>query len=507
VSQRTSELHQTMIELEHSKEAAESANRAKSAFLANMSHEFRTPLNAILGFTQLMVRDEQLNPEQQENLEIIHRSSEHLLGLINDVLEMSKIEAGRTTLNQRNFDLHRMLLGLEEMFAMRAEGKGIALHLELDPGVPRYVYGDEGKLRQVLMNLLGNAVKFTEHGQVMLLVQSSLAEHDQAALVSFAVEDTGPGIASEELERLFTPFVQTASGRQAQEGTGLGLPISQQYVHLMGGDIQISSTVGEGSVFKFQALLGVVKESELEQPRSSRRVVGLEPGQPVYRMLVVDDMETNRRLLIKIFAPLGFEVREAANGKEAVETAETWQPHLIFMDMRMPVMDGYEATRRIKGSTRGQAIVIVALTASGLEEDRAVILSEGCDDYLRKPFIEEDVFAAVARHLGVRYAYADDKLEASAAPLASAAEPLLSPELSQDLTRRLAASDPAWLAALEQATILGDLVGITQLANQAASWDPSLAQNLTRLANRYEHDRILFLIQRAKDADFHAASG
>ncbi len=296
VEQRTHELRETMIQLEHSKDAAEAASRAKSTFLANMSHEFRTPLNAILGFTQIMARDKRLPADQKQDIEIIHRSGEHLLGLINDVLDMSKIEAGRTRLNQRSFDLERMLAGLEEMFALRAEQKGLALNLDLGPGVPRYVTADDGKLRQVLMNLLGNAVKFTEQGRVVLRVRTASpplgSGQTPSVWVRFEVEDTGSGIPADEIQQIFVPFVQSSSGQQAAEGTGLGLAISQQYVRLMGGDIRVSSEIGKGSIFQFDLPLEAISIGDLEKPPPTRRVVGLEPGQPAYRLLVVDDLKS-----------------------------------------------------------------------------------------------------------------------------------------------------------------------------------------------------------------------
>ncbi len=499
VDQRTGELRDAMRELERSKEAAEAASRAKSTFLANMSHEFRTPLNAILGFVQVLARDQRLADDQQESVQIIRRSGEHLLGLINDVLDMSKIEAGRTVLKNGDFDLHRMLEGLEEMFALRAEQKGLALTLSLAPAVPRFVHGDEGKLRQVLMNLLGNAVKFTPQGQVALRVGPGEPPAGQppASWISFAVEDSGPGIAPEELEQLFEPFVQSQSGQQAQEGTGLGLSISRQYVRLMGGEIEARSAPGQGSVFQFALPLPAVDVRDLERPPSTRRVVGLEPGQPAYRMLVVDDQEANRKLLRNMLTAVGFETREAANGEEALRLWEEWQPHLIWMDMRMPVMDGYEATRRIKATTRGQATVIIALTASALEEDRAIILSEGCDDYMRKPFQEEDLFDTAARFLGVRYVYED----VAAAPAGPEAEGVPGPAVAASdlvLVDHLRRTSPAWRDSLERATIMGDLQAITRLVAEVAAADPLLAESIATLASAYEHERILDLSHRAR---------
>jgi CheY-like chemotaxis protein/anti-sigma regulatory factor (Ser/Thr protein kinase) len=382
-----------------------------------------------------------------------------------------------------------MLEGLEEMFRLRAEEKGLALSSELDPGVPRYLLGDEGKLRQVLMNLLGNAVKFTAQGGIVLRVSRSAG----GSALALTVEDSGPGIPAEDRETIFEPFQQSAGGRQAQEGTGLGLSISRQFAQLMGGDLTVQSTLGRGSLFTLTIPCRPARAADISALEPARRVVGLEPGQPTYRLLAVDDKEVNRSLLVRLLAPLGFEVREAENGRQALEVWEAWQPHLIWMDMRMPVMDGYEATRRIKATVRGQATVVIALTASALEEDRALILSEGCDDYIRKPFREAELFGALQKHLGVRFRY--DEVAPAAGPVSDAA--LAGPRGEVGVAERLRALPAEWMARLEQAVTLGSVDRISAAVDEIRGRDPWLAAVLGRLADDFEHDEILALIRQS----------
>jgi PAS domain S-box-containing protein len=468
-------------------QSLQQANRAKSVFLANMSHEIRTPMNAILGFSQLMLRDRDLTPRQCDYLGTINRSGEHLLALINDILEMSKIEAGRTTLNPSTFDLPALLGDLEMMFRVRTDEKKLSLSVETIGDVPRFIVTDINKLRQVLINVIGNAVKFTERGGIGLRVR---ADHEGAAgrCLRVEVEDTGPGISPDDQGKLFRHFEQTKTGQQAGTGTGLGLAISREFVRLMGGDITLSSQVGRGSVFVVNLPLEEGEARSVPEKDNPRHVVGLQPGQAACRVLITDDMEDNRQLLAQLLGPVGFEIRLATNGAEAVQEFERWRPHLILMDFRMPVMDGREAIRRIRAMPGGAEPGIIAVTASAMDANREDLMGVGADDFISKPFREAELFQKIRAHLGVEYIFADG-------PTTSAREdaPVLAPGCLAGWPRDLV--DP-----MREAVITADLDGLLAMIQDVEARDPRTAQGLRRLAEGFQYQRLLDLFNTGSPA-------
>ncbi len=478
IHQRERELHERLAELRRNqreliaaREAAESANRAKSLFLANMSHELRTPLNAILGFAQILERDRRIPEDQRGNLQTINRSGRHLLALINDVLEISRIEAGRIELQQEPFALPETIAAIEEMVRHRAEGRGLHLTVTQSAGLPPYVLGDASRLRQVLINLLGNAVKYTDGGEVTLRV------FPDGDAIRFEVADTGPGITPEEQGRIFQAFYQTAEGAAKGEGTGLGLAISRELVRLMGGNLQVTSRPGEGSTFHFALPLRATSAPAAAVPQG--RVIGLEPGQPPVRILVAEDDAGSRALIAHLLEEAGLGVLTVADGRQAVEAYQRWRPHLIWMDMRMPIEDGYQATRDIRALPGGAEVRIAALTASAFREDREAILAAGCDEMVTKPLEETQLFEVMGRLLGLHYRHAEP---------APPADPEEHPE---GIVPDLSAIPEALRHELAHAAETLDIRAARARIERIRALDAPAAAALAQLVDRFEMHRLL----------------
>lgn len=466
-------------ELQKARDAAEAANKAKSVFLANMSHELRTPLNAILGFSELMSMDAEVTERQKEILRIINRSGAHLLSMINDVLDISKIEAGRFELENRPCHLTRLFQDIGEMINVRAVDKQLNFWLEISSNTPEFVLIDDGKLRQILINLLGNAIKFTKEGEVVLRVSSHPISESQIML-SMEVIDSGIGIPANKIGQLFKPFMQLVQEDSNIKGTGLGLAISKSLVELMSGKISVNSSLDEGSTFTVQIPVALSNENLIEEKQDCNQIKYLAPQQPDWRLLVADDNADNRLLLTAMLIEAGFQVREAKNGQEAVKLFEEWQPHLVWMDMRMPIMTGYEATAQIRKMTGGKEVKIVALTASAFKEQHAQIINAGCNAVLHKPIHVGDIFDTLAQYLDVKFICLEPQ------PVVQSHEINLPVEMLLHIS-------PQMRKQLNEAAFKLDLEELEQIIEQICIDFPELASSLNELVQNYQFNQIVQL--------------
>ena len=475
-------------ELTRAKEAADAANRAKSTFLANMSHEVRTPLHAILGFSRLLAGDSDLKAAQKEQLDIINRSGEHLLDMVDDVLSLAKIEAGHIELKREAFDFIKLLQDVSEMMKLRSKIKGLRFTVELEPGLSSYVLGDGGKLRQVMINILGNAVKYTEKGEIWLRARSQSMMTPGMALFHIEVQDTGPGIPKDRLDKVFDSFVRVEDTQIIEGGTGLGLAIAKSLVGIMDGEITVESQPGQGTLFKVDIPLELTTAGEaIPHEAAKAKVVGLQAGQPDWRILVVDDNLENRVLLTRLLTHVGCSVKEADSGEQAIKIFQQWRPHLICMDMRMPVMDGFEATRKIRTLPGAESVRIVAVTANVLEERRQNILAAGCDEIIYKPFRDQDILDAMSRLLGAKYRFEDTDFVTEQMP-------------ATGLTAEMLAGLPAdLLHDLSEAALVLSMEGIGDVIERIRALAPETAQSLQVLVKEFEMARILKLLDEVRD--------
>lgn len=486
LSQRSAQLETQTQELVKAIEKAEIANRTKTIFLANMSHELRTPLNAIIGFSQLMHHDVNLTSKQKNVLDTINNSGNHLLRLINSILDLSRIEAGKLLVSLGTFDLYKFLEEIKAMFDIKIQEKNLDYTLLVDASLPRYITSDQGKLSQIIINMIGNAVKFTDNGSITIRVYPDDIENKDVTKVPLviAVEDTGCGIAEHEREMIFNIFAQSEKRLLTREGAGLGLAISREYSRLLGGELSLTTEVGKGSTFYCRIQCSVGSKDDIKPSNGYHLITGIKNIEYIPNILVVDDIETNRDVVHMLLEKVGFHVKDASSGSQALEIIKEWPTDLIVMDRVMPGIDGLEVTRKLKSNPQWEHLPVIIVSAGAFEEDRTAALEAGADKFLGKPFNEKKFFNYIKELLHIDYIYKEVSGDKEQEPVG-----VLTPDMFEGLPRE-------FVFKMRDTFYRGFLNEINMVIEECFTYDQKLAKTLSYYADDFNYQIIIKTIDR-----------